>query len=241
MCIRTYVLVLKVHTATHTYICTYVCTLKYSRCMHTCTRTRTHTDIHTHTEWTICSIHSLHRETTRVTVIELSAPGFTGYMGSTPGVRTCVESEICTYMLTYLQYIHTYVLNPCVSYYHYKVPQEFLKSCFDRMQRIWASLVAYKKGEFQEEEESKGNKDGYQRKVVELTRCLAFLREYAAEVDDCYPDERAYPPHGKLVLCVCVCVCVYLYAFVHVCVYFCALYIRMYVHMYVCVCLSICV
>lgn len=79
----------------------------------------------------------------------------------------------------------------------HNVPQEFLKSCFDRMQRIWASLVAYKKGEFQEEEESKGNKDGYQRKVVELTRCLAFLREYAAEVDDCYPDERAYPPHGK--------------------------------------------
>ena len=40
---------------------------------------------------------------------------------------------------------------------------------------------------------------GYQQQVVELTRCLCLLKEYAAEVDECYLDERGFPPHGKYV------------------------------------------
>ena len=72
-----------------------------------------------------------------------------------------------------------------------------MRNCFEKIRGIWENLLAYKKGERGEEPESEENKRGYQLQVIELTRCLALLKEYAAEVDDCYPDERAYPPHGK--------------------------------------------
>ena len=81
-----------------------------------------------------------------------------------------------------------------------KVPEEFLRNCFEKMRRVWENLVAFKEGE--SEEETAENVDGFQQQVVELTRCLCLLKEYAAEMDKHYVDERGYPPHGKYVSCI---------------------------------------
>lgn len=83
------------------------------------------------------------------------------------------------------------------------MPEEFLRNCFDKMHLVWENLVAFKQGE--SAEETAENMVGFQQQVVELTRCLCLLKEYAAEMDECYLDERGFPPHGKYVSCVCCC------------------------------------
>ena len=104
-------------------------------------------------------------------------------------VYWCGPGNACAVLIVVCLTLNSFLL--------WQVPEEFLKNCFEKIRGIWENLLAYKKGGGGEEPESEENKRGYQLQVVELTRCLALLKEYAAEVDDCYPDERAYPPHGK--------------------------------------------
>ena len=78
-----------------------------------------------------------------------------------------------------------------------KVPEEFLRNCFERMRLVWENLIAFKEGK--SSHEMAENMVGYQQQVVVLTRYLCLLKEYTAEVDECYIDERGFPPHGKYV------------------------------------------
>lgn len=72
-----------------------------------------------------------------------------------------------------------------------KVPNEFLRCYFEKMHRAWEELISFKK---------QRNLDCVQQQVVELTRCLYLLKEYTADMDKSYLDERGFPPHGKYVV-----------------------------------------
>ena len=73
------------------------------------------------------------------------------------------------------------------------MPEEFLCNCFQKVRLVWDKLVAFKQDSTEE------NVVGYQKQVVKLTRCLCLLKNYAAELDERYINERCLTTLGRYV------------------------------------------
>jgi len=44
--------------------------------------------------------------------------------------------------------------------------------------------------------------DNFRTETTKLIRCLTILKECAGSCDEVYSNERAFPPHGRYLMCI---------------------------------------